>query len=561
MFLYRNSNSAPSTVYSSKPFLLILVLAFAVRFYWVITQNGVIENEGGEYARLAENILAGKGYLSSLEEQPNLMYAPLYPILVSFVTYFARDSELAGRLVSVVSGALLTLPMYFIALRLYGRRTAHICAGLVALHPILVGFSAAVLTEAVYLTFMMAGVYWGLRCLELESPWICALAGTFFGLAYLTRPEAFALIVLTTVLIITLGLAGHKGLKRIVTCSSLLIASFVVLAIPYIGFLGAHTGKFILEAKSKLNYTIGTRFNTGMPYNQAAWGIGEDLAEEGPLRESYRYATFTPYPTGPLDIARYLLTTSKRNKQGVYETLVCSYAFGPILLGLGFLGWFGEGWSKHRLIDEMFIVAVLLFIVLLLLSAHLLQFRYFLPALPLLIIWASKGIEHLSEWAKSTASGLMGRVLPAEDKLVVGVQCLSCLVVVLVGLRGVGYVSELTQSSRQQYALKEAGLWLKQGYSGSKRMMTANSIAIPYYSQGIMMALPYADSSLALKYIYKKNPNLVVLEGRTMRLRPYIRDWLERGIPDPSAHLIYSKGNSIEDKIAIFKFDWASASN
>ena len=121
-------------------------------------------------------------------------------------------------------------------------------------------------------------------------------------------------------------------------------------------------------------------------------------------------------------------------------------------------------------------------------------------------------------------------------------------------------MSELTQGSRQQYALKEAGLWLKQRYPGSKRMMTANSIAIPYYSQGIMMALPYADSSVALRYIHKKRPDFVVLEGRTIKLRPYIREWIEKGIPDGAAQRIYAKGTSIEDRIAIFRFNWISPS-
>lgn len=525
----------------------------------MITQKGVIENEGGEYARLAENILAGKGYLSSLEEQPNLMYAPLYPILIALVTYLTRDSELAGRLVSLVAGALLTLPVYLIGLRLYGKRTAYIGAGLVALHPLLVGFSVTVLTEAVYLTFMMVGVYFGLRCLELERLRICGLAGIFFGLAYLTRPEALALTVLTTVWMTMLGFAARRGMRTIVKCSGMVIASFVVLAIPYIAFLRVQTGKFVLEAKSKLNYTIGTRFNAGMPYNQAAWGISEDLEEEGPLRQSYRYAAFSPYPTGVRDIARYLLTTSKRNKQIMYETLVCSYAFGPILLGLAFLGWFGEGWHEHRFMDEMFLFSVLLFVVLVLLSAHLLQFRYFLPLLPLLIIWASKGIEHLSGWAKSTASNLLGKVLRSDNKLVAAVQCASILMVLLLAMRG-SDASELTQGNKQQYTLKKAGLWLKESYPGSKTIMTANSIVIPYYSQAVMMALPYADSSLALKYIHKKSPDFIVLEGRIMNLRPYVRDWIEKGIPDAAAQLIYSDGSSIEDRISIFRFHRVSTS-
>ena len=392
-----------------KPLILIFVLGLSIRFYLMITQKVVIENEGAEYARMAENFLAGKGLLSSLENQPNLMYAPLYPLLISFVTLFTRNSELAGRLVSVVSGGLLILPMYFIALRLYGRRTAQMSAGLVALHPMLIGFSNTVLTEGVYLTLMMTSVYFGLRCMESESPWSCGLVGIFWGLAYVTRPEAIGLLVLTVFLVCVSGFILRRRSWKIIQSSGIIIASFGLIAIPYLGFLRTQTGKFILEAKSKLNYTIGTRFNSGMPYNQAAWGISQDLAEEGPLRESYRYAAFSPYPTDLLTLARYVATTAMRNKEGVYQTLVSSYAgFGPFLLVLVFLGWFGEDWNQHRLIAEMFLFCILIFMILILLSAHLLQFRYFLPILPLVLIWASKGIDQLSQWAKNTALNLTG---------------------------------------------------------------------------------------------------------------------------------------------------------
>jgi hypothetical protein len=223
------------------------------------------------------------------------------------------------------------------------------------------------------------------------------------------------------------------------------------------------------------------------------------------------------------------------------------------------LGWFGEEWNRRRFIGELFLLSVLLLVFLVLLSAHLLQFRYFLPVLPLLVIWASKGIERLSRWAKSTASNLMGRPPRRENVLAVGLQCISCLVVLLFATRG-AYVSELTQGGYQNYALKEAGLWLNQNYPGSRTIMTTNSIVIPYYAKGIMMALPYASSSVALRYIHKKRPDFVVLEGRTMKLRPYIQEWIEKGIPDATAQRIYSKGSSIEDSIAVFRFSWISPS-
>ena len=122
---------------------------------------------------------------------------------------------------------------------------------------------------------------------------------------------------------------------------------------------------------------------------------------------------------GIQDIARYLLETSKRNKQDFYNTLVgeCFSSFGPILLGLALLGWFGDAWGQRRFLDEMFLLSVFLFALSLLLSAHLLQFRYFMPVLPLLNLWASKGIDHFSRWAETTGSNILGRNLSARNKL------------------------------------------------------------------------------------------------------------------------------------------------
>ena len=121
-------------------------------------------------------------------------------------------------------------------------------------------------------------------------------------------------------------------------------------------------------------------------------------------------------------------------------------------------------------------------------------------------------------------------------------------------------VSELTQGNTQHVVSKESGLWLKHIHPGPKTVMTA-SIVIRYYSKGIMMALPHADSSLALKYIHKKSPDFIALEGRTLNLRPYIKEWIEKGIPEPEVQLIYTKGSSIEEKVVIYRFSGIAGSN
>ena len=40
----------------------LVVLAIAIRVWWLLIYGEVIENEGSEYARLAQNLLNGNGY-------------------------------------------------------------------------------------------------------------------------------------------------------------------------------------------------------------------------------------------------------------------------------------------------------------------------------------------------------------------------------------------------------------------------------------------------------------------------------------------------------------------
>src|ERR1700730_1645897 len=120
------------------PLLLILLLAFTLRLLTARFLMGSIDSEGAEYARIAENLLNGNGYVGIALPGAQLMFPPLFPLLIATVSLITHQSELAGRLVSVSMGTLLVLPVYFITLHLYERKVAYVAALLTACHPVLV---------------------------------------------------------------------------------------------------------------------------------------------------------------------------------------------------------------------------------------------------------------------------------------------------------------------------------------------------------------------------------------------------------------------------------------
>src|SRR5262245_56809835 len=142
-----------------KIFISILFAAFSVRLLWLIAQTSNIGGEGAEYSRLAENLLKGNGYVGICDRGAQLFFPPLYPLLISGFSLATGNFELAGRVVSLIMGATLVLPIFFIAFYTYGRTVALISALLVASHLLLINLSASVYSEATYFTLLMGGIY------------------------------------------------------------------------------------------------------------------------------------------------------------------------------------------------------------------------------------------------------------------------------------------------------------------------------------------------------------------------------------------------------------------
>src|SRR5580704_10031552 len=64
------------------PLLLILLLAFTLRLLSARFLMGSIDSEGAEYARIAENLLNGKGSVGIALPGAQLMFPPLFPLLI-----------------------------------------------------------------------------------------------------------------------------------------------------------------------------------------------------------------------------------------------------------------------------------------------------------------------------------------------------------------------------------------------------------------------------------------------------------------------------------------------
>lgn len=526
---------------------LILLLAFFLRLYWVFHHSAVLQGEEGEYTRLAENLARGHGYVGMFEG-PQLMYPPLFAVLIAAASSITSSVAAAGRFVSVAGGLVLVLAVFLIARSMYGSRVALIAAMLSACHPLLIFLSGVTYSESVYLPLMILGIYWGLTCIDGERSASSILCGTCFGLAYLTRPEALVYPFVVIAGILLSARARGSSLRKQLRPVFLILIPFMILVTPYVAYLSVHTGGLRLEGKSIMNYAIGQRVNAGMDPLQASFGIGPDLKEEGPFLSPNVFVAESSYPASFRTFAEYWMTSAWRNRKAMPEWLVVYPAFGSLaMIGLVTVALIYRPWGYRRLIMEGILLTIAVGYLFILFGLPFIELRFLLPLLPILIIWMSKGIDEVADWTMSSVRQMTAWRAPTVTLLGGGVRSLLALSLVLLAIRG---TSAAPRNDPRELALRQAGIWLGAHAYDGRRIMTV-SAEVAYYSGGVFLPLPYADGRLALDYLREKNPDFVVLTHEQARRGPYLEDWFEHGIA--GAPLVY-KGGRGGDEVLIYEW-------
>jgi 4-amino-4-deoxy-L-arabinose transferase-like glycosyltransferase len=529
----------------------ILVAALVLRGYWVAQHSAMLEENGSAYARIAENLVEHGTYVG-LSEGPELLMPPLFPMLLALGSLVAGSVDGAARLVPWLAGVLLVLTAFALAQLMYGPRVALGTAALTALHPLLIDLSSTAYSEGVYLPLKLGGLYWGLRALDSGRPAHMMWCGTLLGLMYLTRPEAvFCAVVVLAGALLT-DLRRPAFVKRFALHALSLLAPIVILAAPYAAYLSMHTGSLSLEGKGVLNFTIGERRNSGMSHAEAALGIGPDLSEDGPLLSPSVFVATNQRSLSVREITDYWIRSARRNKAPVFE-LLASAAYGSVLaMGLVVLGLFRRPWDHRRAVREGVLLTVAFGDLFLLFGLHVVLARYMLALVPLWLLWISKGIDETARWAVYTARRMQFRWrLPTGwlDPSIRGVMIAAVLALALWGARW----GPLEDQGPKTLLLKDVGIWLDHYRPGPKHVMTRHG-QIVYYSRGTWIHMPYAEASLAVRYVHRKHPDFIVLIGDESYFAPYLEQWLKEGIPDPAATLIYRSAGASPSEVAIYEW-------
>lgn len=543
--------SAESSAPGWRPIWYLLSTSLVIRLTWLVAYPRVIENEGAQYLRLAENLFTHRGYVAM--RGPVTMVSPLYSVVIGIVAFVTQSPELAGRVVSLMAGTVLPVLLFLVAFKIYGLRTAYVVGALAAFQPLLIALSSTVYSEGIYLLLLMAGLYATVVTLESERLLAPALAGMFAGLAYLARPEGLLYGGLFAFWIVAASWwTGCHRPRYAIKAATVLLALTVLFALPFIIFLSAKIGHFYWEGKSSINDNLVLRMSTGMSQPQANSGLGPNLREDGVALQPDQFVYARKHPV-PLGVKLHLIADGWLSRfMSLLRDLWSAQYFGaPFVLFLAATGFLGGPCHRRRFANESLLCLMTALLLFILGSMHFIWDRFLFPLIPFLVLWSGRAAVKLFGWVEHFCGRLIDN-RRLRQRVAVALAAIIPLLALVVAARGVFDVGEIAEA--RSVELKNAGLWLASHGKSQKTVMTVGMV-VPYYGGATAMMLPYSDSASALAYAHKKEFDFMVLRNSEKTQRPYLPEWLQNGIPDPCAQLAQRIGDSPDREILIYQWN------
>lgn len=493
---------------SEYPVWLLIGLGVLVRIL-PVTVRFVIGSDDGLFLTLGQNLAAGLGYTGDgLTTQVD--FPPGYPLFAAAVYWLGGGLELPTRLNVLLVGTLLPLPIYWLTRQLADHKTALIAGLLTALHPALVlaqgNFESV--AEQPYALLLYTGwgmLWWGLSRRRLLA---FGAAGLLVGAAHLVRWEGIIMGVLAMAIIVVAR--RWQAWKPVL----LFGAGLALFAGPYGMFLYRHTGQ-VTSPKTMLTQLHAAAI---------------DATAEDPFAfERSFYEHYEAWLANPRQVPDVLhqnrITFLERYAGNVLLQLRLWFTSASFMAALWIIPFLLGLWAL-RWRRTMFLLP--LFIPLAAIPASVVDPRYFLIPLPIMMILAAAGWVWLAGRLPSLPLRDRSRAIPLAT-VWLGVTLLLFLAADLAGPflypRPTGY--------------RPAGLALRHELPAGVHIL-ARKRQVPFYSGGVWEWLPYADLEGVLAYAAAHNARYLVLDRfTTPALRPQLAYLLDPAEAPPGLTPVY----------------------
>jgi 4-amino-4-deoxy-L-arabinose transferase-like glycosyltransferase len=486
------------------------------RFLWIVTIAGllyravalvifrnelVISSDVMNYITLGRNFACGNFY-----GVLDTYWAPFFPFLIGITTVIVGGLVPPSVIVSLLAGTLAVPATFLLVREFFGKPAATIAAVLAICFPHLINSTFALGTENVYLLLITAALILGWRALNENKSLYHILTGAFLGLAYLTRPEAFAYPAYFVLNAVVVDLWNRKQMmSRRLPRTFLLLFAFAIFAVPYLTYLHARTGNWSVSGKTQINSVMSEFAQPEDESSGEARSPGSSWSVSSTMKVFIRY------------IADNLIAFNK-----ILPFFVPTFL--ALLIGLGM---FGARWDERKLKSESYLIGFCIISVAGYI-ATVVQLRYLYMLLPIVFGWLALGIMRIQEWAEQTFGKFSSsRSSIVKNKSLMYLTCALCIYIYLFPINFWARSSDEAWNERA-YEERDAGLWLKANGKQSAVIFSAGS-RVPFYAEGIQVSPPSTDPNEVCASLLETHLDYIVVNDRSEKRNPFMREvrsWL-----------------------------------
>ena len=191
----------------------------------------VIFPDSALYLAQAKAFLHGEFAFRFMGNEPKALQ-PLFPLMSAILSFIFPSVEIAGTIVSVLSGSIIIFLVYYLSKKIFGPTTAVIASFIVTFDPILINFSIIPMSEALFTLLLIMTVLLSWHMTNIRNPLYFIIIGIVIGLSFLTRVIGVALLIPPILWLIINNY--RKDIMRDVLLPVLFISSgFILTSTPY----------------------------------------------------------------------------------------------------------------------------------------------------------------------------------------------------------------------------------------------------------------------------------------------------------------------------------------
>ncbi len=391
--------------------VLLYVVAALVRVAYVaqtrgapLTRDRARGTDMEVFDRIAREVVGGKWLAGSASD------SPLYPCVFLPAMYWITGGDVhRAAAAQGAFAALLAVLAFAIARRVFSDAAGAIAGFLIAFYAPLIVYDTEMLGEVV-LNVLAAASVWALLRAGSRATWgRCAIAGAFIGLAAAAKPTT---LPFSAVGVAWLAWGLRVRPKRMAAALAVVLAAALAVMAPFVVRTKLLSGRFFaVRGNSGIIFLMDNnptatgaftypRGRLGERYRQAT--EGKDLAERDRIAYdmAWEFIRTQPGRAARLTLRKLALFLSapeignnlsvRRQKQVSFVGLPVFIGYG-LLLPLACVGWFaGRCRGRGRFLLTAYVVLHAGVIV-----AFIVLARYRLVVVPVLAVFAARGLTHL----------------------------------------------------------------------------------------------------------------------------------------------------------------------